>query len=121
MSRQSPTDRPAVSGRAEGGAAHESMNQQAGAARILFKLITFPFWIPFVLASGLKERREMRRFILEQSGDQPITNTLTNDLAVMWAERNPKRYPHGRYDRKFRRLKTRFESTARLLQARRGY
>ena len=121
MSTQPPSDRQSAAGRAEAGVAREYSNQQVRAAKLLFKLITLPFWMPFSLARGLKERREIRAFIIEQAPGQPITNALIKDLTIAWAERNPQRYPHGRYDRKFDRLKVRFESAARILQQRRGY
>ena len=121
MPNQPPTDRQDAAGKAEARAAHEYVDEQPSAAFLLLKLITVPFWAPFFLASAMKERREIRAFILEQAPGQPITNALVRELTVAWAERNPKRYPHGRYGRKFDRLKVRFESTARLLQQRRGY
>ena len=121
MPHQPPTDRPAAAGRAEAGAARQYANPQAGAAKLLLKLITLPLWLPFSLARGVKERREIRAFIIQQAPERPINNALIKDLTVAWAERNPQRYPHGRYDRKFDRLKTRFESAARILQQRRGY
>ena len=121
MSSQPPHDRHAAAGRAKAPMARQYANQQAGAARLLVKLITLPFWMPFRLVSRLIERRQIRAFIIEKAPDQPITSVLVNDLTIAWAEANPQRYPHGRYDRNFSRLKTRFESSARILQHRRGY
>ena len=121
MSHRPPNGRQPAAGRAEAGVAREYASQQVGTAKLLLKLVTLPFWLPFSLARGIKERREIRAFIIEQAQGQPITNSLIKDLTIAWAERNPQRYPHGRYDRKFDRLKVRFESAARILQQRRGY
>ena len=120
-SQQPPHEQRDADGRANARAAHEYADQQVGAARLLFKLITLPFWLPFHLAGALKERREIRAFILEQAPGQPITDDLIVHLTVAWALRNPQRYPHGRYGQKFDRLKVRFESAARILQQQRGY
>lgn len=114
-------DRPSAAGKAHGAAAREYANQQAGAAKLLFKLIAFPFRLPFHLANGLKERREIRAFIHERAQGQPIDDALINDLTAQWVAANPKRYPHGRYDRKFDKIKARFEREAQTLQQRRGY
>ena len=121
MSTPPPTDPRRAAGKTNRQVASDTLRHEAGAAKLLFKLITLPFWMPFSLARGLKERREIRAFIIEQAPGQPITNALIKDLTIGWAERNPQRYPHGRYDRKFDRLKVRFESAARILQQRRGY
>ena len=121
MPNRPPTDPHRTGGRPTGYAAGETIRRYFTIARLLFKLITVPFWAPFFLASGMKERRRIRAFIIEQIGDQPIGNALIRDLTIAWIEQNPQDYPHGQHDRKFDRLKFRFESVARILQKRRGY
>ena len=126
MPDRPPTDRPPtdpryVSGRGTERAALEIVKLYARAAWLLIKLGTVPLWAPFYIANGLWERRRIRAFILEHSAGQPIRNALIRELTVAWAEQNPKRYPNGQHDRKYNRLKTRFESVAYLIQKSRGY
>ena len=97
------------------------MRHYARAAMLLFKLATVPFWAPFFIASGLKERRRIRVFILERLGNQAIGNAVIRELTIEWAEQNRGRYAGGRHDPKFYRLKNRFESEAALIQKLRGY
>ena len=121
MSNRPPTDPRFVPGRSAERTALIIVKLYLRAAWLLFKLATVPFWAPFFMASGLKERQRIRAFILEQIGDQPIGNALIRDLTIAWAEQNPQDYPHGQHDRKFDRLKLRFESVAQIIQKRRGY
>ena len=121
MPHHLPPDPHRTGGRAMGQAAGETIRHYATIARLLFKLITVPFWAPFFIASGMRERRRIRAFILGQIGDRPIGNALIRDLTIAWADQNPQNYPHGQHDRKFDRLKLRFESVAQIIQKRRGY
>ncbi|MYC33876.1 MAG: hypothetical protein F4X64_11970 [Chloroflexi bacterium] len=116
-----PPDPHRTGGKAMGQAAGETMRHYVTIARLLFKLITVPFWAPFFMASGMKERRRIRAFILEQIGDRPIGNALIRDLTIAWVEQYPQDYPNGQRGLKFDRLKFRFESVAQIIQQRRGY
>ena len=121
MPDRPPTDPNSVSDQSTGRVLLTTLKLYARAAWLLFKLGTVPFWAPFFMASGMKERRRIRAFILERIGDQPIGNALIRDLTIAWVEQNPQDYPNGQNDRKFDRLKFRFESVAQLIQKRRGY
>ena len=121
MSNRPPTDPNSFSGRSAERTALEIIRLYARLVWLLFRLATVPLWAPFFMVGGVKERRRIRAFIIERSAGQPITNGLIRDLTITWAEQNPRRYPHGRHDPRFDRLRRRFESVAQLIQQRRGY
>ena len=113
MAGQPPKDRHAALGRAEGQAARDLAGQQAGAARLLLRVIGLPFWIPFYLAGVIRQRRVMAKFAREQSDGKLIDDALGREIALAWMARHSERYPHGQYGRGFNKLERRF---ARLAQ-----
>ena len=113
MAGQHPKDRHAALGRAEGQAAHDLARQQAGAARLLLRVIGLPFWLPFYVAGVIGERRAMAKFAREQSDGKLIDDALGREIALAWMAQHSERYPHGQYGRGLNKLERRF---ARLAQ-----
>ena len=113
VSTQPPTDRQAAAGRAEGQVARELAHHQAGAAKLLFRIIALPFWLPFYLVGVIKQRRGMAEFVREQSEGRVADDALGREIALAWVAQHSERYPHGQYDRRFDKLERRFARMSR--------
>lgn len=113
MSNRPPIDRHAAAGRADGQVARDVVGQQAATARLFFRVITLPFWLPFYLVGIVRQRRAMAMFARVRSEGRLADDTLGREIALAWVAQHPERYPHGQYDRRFNKMERRF---ARIIQ-----
>ena len=113
MAGQNPMDRHAALGRAEGRAARELADHQAGVAKLMVRIIALPVWLPFYIAGVMIDRRAMARFARERANFLNADGSEGRELALAWVAQQPERYPHGQYDSKFPKLERRFSRLAR--------
>ncbi len=104
MSRQPQRDWRTELGRHEARAAHEVFGDQMSLFRLLLRVITLPFWLPFYLLKVIKRRRELRAFVSAKAENRFVNESLSRDIALAWVEEHPQEYPYGEYDPGFRKL-----------------
>ena len=104
MSREPDRDWRGRAGRLEISAANERM----WLVRLVLRVVTLPFWLPFYIYGHFKRRRLMIAFAHEMARNRVVGDTLLEEMAARWVELQPQRYPLGRYDPKFDRVRKQF-------------
>ncbi len=104
MSRQPQRDWRSELGRHEARAAHEVFSDQMSLFRLLLRVITLPFWLPFYLLKVIRRRRELRTFVSEKVRNRLVNESLSREIAIAWVGEHPQEYPYGEYDPGFRKL-----------------
>ena len=97
-------------GRIEGKAAHDILSDQVAAVRILFRLLLFPFWLPFYLIRVQRRRREMIAFALKQTRNRVPSEGLAEEVSIAWVKMKSDRYPLGGYDPRLVKVRRTFQS-----------
>ncbi|MCH8063788.1 MAG: hypothetical protein IH861_14935 [Chloroflexi bacterium] len=97
-------------GRMEGRAAHDTLSDQVTAFRIFFRLLLFPFWLPFYFVRVQRRRKEMIIFALEQSRNRIHSEGLAEEISIAWVKMKSDRYPLGEYDPRFTKVRRTFQS-----------
>ncbi len=97
-------------GRMEGKAAHDTLSDQVTAFRFLFRLLLFPFWLPFYLARVQRRRKEMIAFALEQTRNRAPSGGLAEEICIAWVKIKSDRYPLAEYDPRFTKVRRTFQS-----------
>ncbi len=92
-------------GRMEGKAAHDTLSDQVGAVRLLFRLLLLPFWLPFYLVRVQRRRKEMITFALEQTRNRVPSERLAEEISIAWVKKKSDRYPLGEYDPRLPRVR----------------
>jgi hypothetical protein len=104
MSREPHRDWRSELGRHEARAAHEVFGDQMSLFRLLLRVITLPFWLPFKLLKVIRRRRELRTFVSEKVRNRLVNESLSREIALAWVEEHPQEYFYGEYDPGFRKL-----------------
>ena len=107
MSRQPQRDWRTELDRQEARAAHEVFGDQMSLFRLLFRVITLPFWLPFYLLKVIKRRRELRTFVSAKAENRFVNESLSREIALAWVEEHPQEYPYGEYDPGFPKFRRR--------------
>ena len=97
-------------GRMEGRAAHDTLSDQVTAFRLLFRLLLFPFWLPFYLLRVQRRRKEMIVFALEQSKNKFRSEGLAEEISIAWVKMKSNRYPLGEYDPRLPKVRRTFQT-----------
>ena len=85
----------------------------AKAAKLLFRLVTFPVWFPFYLWMAKKRRREMTEFAAGRIKNRIINDEDLRTVTLDWVKDHPDDYPFGEYDPKVPKLERTFRRMAR--------
>ena len=117
MSRQPRGDWRAEVGRHEGRAAREAFGDQMSLFRLLLRVITLPFWLPFYLLGVINQRRAVKAFVIDRARNSLVNDELIHEITLAWVEGDPETYPLGEYDPAFRKLSRRFKG---IIQSDRG-
>ena len=102
MSRQPRGDWRAEVGRHEGRAAREAFGDQMSLFRLLLRVITLPFWLPFYLLGVINQRRAVKAFVIDRARNRLVNDELIHEITLAWVEGDPETYPLGEYDPAFR-------------------
>ena len=97
-------------GRLEGRAAHDTLSDQVTAFRLLFRLLLFPFWLPFYLLGVQRRRKEMIAFAMELSRNRVPSEALAKEISIAWVSMKSDRYPLGEYDPRLSKVRRTFQS-----------
>ena len=107
MSREPYHDWRSELARHDGRASLEEVSAQAFIFRLLFRVITLPFWLPFKLLKVIRRRKELSTFVLSNARNRLVNDSLIHEIALAWVEENPQEFPYGEYDPGFRKFRLR--------------
>ena len=99
-----------VIGQSQGMAARSQLADQAIMAKLFFRLIFLPIWLPFRVWSMIKRKRQINAFVLARAENVVvITDEVVREITVEWVEAHPGDYPLGDYDPKVMKLQRSFK------------
>jgi len=99
-----------VIGQSQGMAARSQLADQAILAKLFFRLIFLPIWLPFRVWSMIKRKRQINAFVIARAENVAvITDEVEREITVEWVEAHPADYPLGEYDPKVMKLQRSFK------------
>ena len=99
-----------IIGQSQGMAARSQLGDQAIMAKLFFRLIFLPIWLPFKVWGMMKRKRQIKAFMLARAENVVfVTDEMVREIAVEWVEAHPGDYPLGDYDPKVMKLQRSFK------------
>ena len=99
-----------IIGQSQGMVARSQLADQAILAKLFFRLIFLPIWLPFKIWGMIKRKRQINAFVLARAENVVVvTDEVVREIALKWVEDHPSDFPLGDYDPKVMKLQRSFK------------